>query len=92
MSKEYFGERMQNLKLEIGKKYLIDHSRKGRFVGKVISQDEEWATVEVVEGSPIFIADMNQDRGFVGDEITIRKSMINIASEINETETERKNT
>jgi tellurite resistance-related uncharacterized protein len=60
--------------LEIGKIYLIEHSRKGNFLAKVLSQDDEWATVEVVKGHAEFMASGNSDRGLSGDQITIRKS------------------
>jgi len=62
------------MSIEVGKTYLIDHSRKGTFIAKLLKDDGTWLTVEIVKGRAHYISTMNVGRGVVGDVITIRKS------------------
>ena len=62
------------MKLEVGKEYIINHSRKGTFIGKLLKDSGEWITVEVTKGRAQYISSMNVGRGVVGDTITLRKS------------------
>ena len=36
--------------MEIGKTYIVNHSRKGIFVGKLVSQKGNWALLVIQEG------------------------------------------
>jgi len=62
------------MEYENGKTYLIDHSRKGRFIIKINRQCETWLHGIITDGRAGAILDYNE--GLVGDEITIRKSHI----------------
>lgn len=64
------------MKLEIGKEYVIDHSRKGTFIGKILKDNGEWITVEITKGKAHYMSISNNlmGRGNIGDKITIRKS------------------
>jgi hypothetical protein len=68
-------------KLKIGELYVIDHSRKGRFVGRVLKDDGEWVTVRVVEGALKYIsvaynyAQKTGGLGTEGDTVQVRKSL-----------------
>ena len=75
---------MIDLNLEVGKKYLFDHTRKGRFEGKVISQDEEWVTVVVTAGKANFLSPENNlaGAGEIGEDVTMKKSMITVATQV----------
>lgn len=63
------------MKLEVGKTYIVEHSRKGVFLGEIVKDGEYWATVKVVKGHANFISHMNQARGAVGDVFEVRKSL-----------------
>lgn len=62
--------------IEVGKEYIVDHSRKGTFIGKVLSDDGEWAKVEIVKGKAHYMSTVNNmlGKGLIGDIITIKKS------------------
>lgn len=64
------------MKIEVGKEYIINHSRKGTFIGKIVKDDGEWLTVEITKGKAHYISVVNNldRRGNIGDIITIRKS------------------
>lgn len=47
------------MKIEVGKTYLIEHSRKGPFVAKILGDHGEFIEVEVVKGRADFISAMN---------------------------------
>jgi hypothetical protein len=40
--------------LVVGRTYQILHSRKGEFLGKLVSVGDGWAKVEIVGGAPRF--------------------------------------
>lgn len=63
--------------LEKGVIVIIDHSRKGTFIGKVIRDSGDWVTVEIVKGKAHYMSVSNNlmGRGNVGDKLTIRKSL-----------------
>lgn len=59
--------------LKSGEIYTVNHSRKGTFRILIESQDETWAHGIIVNGTAVAFLDYN--RKFVGDDITIRKSL-----------------
>ena len=62
------------MELKNGKKYLINHSRKGTFAMRVDSQTGTWINGVVIGGTTDA---MNIDnKNFLGDPITIRASFI----------------
>ena len=57
----------------VGATYSINHSRKGKFRGRVLSVDDIWCTVEIVEGRANAMLDYNiRD---VGEQVTCRDSL-----------------
>lgn len=60
-----------------GKIYRINHSRKGQFLGRVLKQigqeDDQWVTVEIVEGIADALLDYNVKT--VGETVPIRMSL-----------------
>jgi hypothetical protein len=60
--------------IEVGKTYIIEHCRKGTFVGKVTQIDKEWIDVIIVRGRPEFLADSNAQKGLIGEKMTLRKN------------------
>ena len=70
------------MKLENGKVYKVNHTRKGNFdlyvESQVELQDETWITGIIVEGKAQ--AMLKDNEKFVGDEITVRKSLLSSAS------------
>ena len=61
--------------LEVGKTYLINHSRKGTFVAKIKSNDDTWTTGRIVEGQTEALMQCNvQD---VGEDVTFRTRLVN---------------
>lgn len=60
-------------KVETGKVYKCIHSRKGTFHGRVVSQDDEWVTVEIVQGIASAILSYNVREE--GEEVTCRRSL-----------------
>ena len=67
---------VKQMELQIGKEYVINHSRKGTFIGKVLKDTGEWVTIRIVKGKADYMSISNNlmSRGNIGDEITIRKS------------------
>ena len=64
------------MELKVGKEYVINHSRKGTFIGKILSDTNEWVIIRIVKGKADYMSISNnlRGRGNIGDEITIRKS------------------
>lgn len=64
------------MKLEIGSEYIINHRRKGTFVGKILTDGEVWCEIQITKGKADYISIKNnlQGKGNIGDELTIRKS------------------
>lgn len=60
-------------KPEVGKIFIVNHSRKGKFTMKVTSVKEEWAEGLVVDGYAKAVMDYNEK--YIGDIITVRISM-----------------
>lgn len=58
--------------VEIGKTYKIDHSRKGKFTGRVLRMCSTWATVLVVDGHAAAMCQHNEAEP--GEELTIRQA------------------
>lgn len=58
--------------LEVGKTYLINHSRKGKFCGTVTSINDEWADVTVTSGKAKAMLSYNECGP--GEALTIRRS------------------
>ena len=70
---------LKNLKsmmtnLTVGKTYLINHTRKGTFVGKLksVSDNGDWADIQITGGTANAMLDENI--GYIGDTITCRIS------------------
>jgi NADH/NAD ratio-sensing transcriptional regulator Rex len=61
--------------LKNGKNYLVNSQRKGTFIGKLLRNDETWATLVIVGGMTKAMLDYNE-RG-KGEEVTVRKSLCN---------------
>jgi len=59
--------------LEIGRAYNVNHSRKGKFVMIVESQDETWVHGTVVSG--VAKATMDYNVKEEGEEISLRKEL-----------------
>lgn len=57
--------------LEVGKVYKIDHSRKGKFVGKVLEINDDFVDVEIVDGTARMLSSWNED-GQPGDVLQVR--------------------
>jgi hypothetical protein len=72
---------MINSTLEVGKIYLIRHSRKGKFVIYIESIHGEWVNAEILEGTTTTFNPDNS-RG-AGEKITIRETLITDATEVN---------
>lgn len=64
------------MNLEIGKIYKIKHERKGEFIIKLLSHDDEWVTGELTDGTAKAV--MNYNFKYKGEELTIRKSLVKI--------------
>ena len=61
----------EDVRPEIGKTYLIRHSRKGTFTGKILAQDDEFSKILIVDGEAKYL---NDDNGKPGETISIRRS------------------
>lgn len=57
--------------LEIGKEYLITHSRKGKFQAIVKGFNSEWVTIEITKGKAGAVLEYNER--FAGEEMAVRK-------------------
>lgn len=60
------------MELQNGKTYLVRHSRKGTFFGRLISHCDEWATLEITAGKASAIFEHNERKA--GEEVTVRRS------------------
>ncbi len=58
---------------EVGKLYLVSHSRKGLFRGRLKSVSGVWATFQITEGVAEAILDHNVR--YEGEEVTCRDSL-----------------
>ena len=58
--------------LEVGKTYMVDHKRKGRFCARVLSFGDEWADVQITSGRAG--AMMSYNEAGPGEKITVRLS------------------
>jgi hypothetical protein len=67
------------LDLEVGKTYKLRHTRKGEFTAKVLSCDDEWAEVEIVEGEA---KEMSRENEGPGEKVTIRVAHVFKAVEV----------
>ena len=67
-------------RFEVGKKYAVNHSRKGSFSLSVTSIDGEWITGIITSGEADSMMDYN--RHYIGDEITARESFLTIVMEV----------
>lgn len=67
--------------MEVGKTYRITHTRKGTFTGRVLSNDGEWAEIEVTDG----VAEhMVKDDVGPGGRVNVRLSQVAHAAEVEE--------
>ena len=60
--------------LIVGGVYDIDHSRKGKFRGRIISIDGDQCNVEIESGTARYVSHFNEDAES-GDRIRIRTSL-----------------
>lgn len=60
------------MNLQIGKEYLVNHSRKGTFAARVKAVDDIWATLDVTAGTAKAMMDYND--ADAGEEVTVRLS------------------
>lgn len=60
------------MNIEVGKEYLVNHSRKGKFRILVSSVSEEWISGTITKGKAGAILSYNEVEQ--GEEITIRRS------------------
>lgn len=67
------------MNIEVGKTYAIFHSRKGRFSGRVVSFDDEWATVLI--SREVAKAMMRDNVRCEGEELTVRLSQCTFTEE-----------
>ena len=58
--------------MKINKIYNVNHSRKGKFKLRIMSESEDWVTGFLVEGEPQMISKANPDPE-IGESMTIRK-------------------
>ena len=57
---------------QIGKEYLVNHSRKGTFAASVKAVDDTWATLEITAGKAKAMCRYNEAEA--GEEVTVRLS------------------
>jgi len=62
----------------VGNTYLIKHSRKGTFHGRVIALRGEWLDVVIVEGRAGAMCSYNECE--VGDDLTVRDTLCQLTS------------
>lgn len=74
---------MEQFSFTNGRVYTVDHSRKGKFTLLVTSQTDEWVTGTIVDGTAKAMLDYNVRE--VGEEVTLRRSFIRSASELEAT-------
>jgi hypothetical protein len=60
--------------LEPGATYKLDHSRKGKFVAKLLKINGEFADVEIVDGEAVMLSSWNEN-GQPGDTLTLRTDL-----------------
>lgn len=59
--------------LQVGKEYLVKHSRKGTFAARVAAFDSTWATLVMSGGKAS--ARMAYNEATVGDEVVVRLTL-----------------
>lgn len=59
--------------MEIGKKYLVNSSRKGVFMARLKIMDDTWATFTIIGGRARAMLDYNEREK--GEEVTVRRSL-----------------
>ena len=57
--------------LTTGHTYRVASSRKGKFTGKLVRQDDTWATIEITSGKAGAMLPYNECE--VGEEVTVRR-------------------
>jgi hypothetical protein len=57
--------------LIVGRTYHVASRRKGKFTGKLVSQDDTWATLEITSGKAGAMLPYNERE--VGEEVTVRR-------------------
>lgn len=57
--------------IEVGKTYVVNHRRKGRFIGKVVADNDGSCDIEIIEGKARYV--VNPD-AYEGEVITVRTS------------------
>lgn len=59
--------------IEVGKTYLINSARKGKFTGIVTRVDDTWADVLIIKGKAEAMLDYNEREQ--GETVTVRRSL-----------------
>lgn len=57
----------------VGKRYKVNHSRKGEFWGTVVRADDVWATIEIDKG--VAKAMLSENEREAGEQVTCRNSL-----------------
>lgn len=65
--------------MKIGETYRIQHERKGRFWGKIMSVDGEWCDVLVIDG--VARAMQRENEAHVGEVVRVRTCMATFTHE-----------
>lgn len=55
-----------------GRRYLVNSSRKGMFMGELLNMDDTWATFRITSGRAKAILDYNEREK--GEEVTVRRA------------------
>lgn len=66
--------------LIIGRTYLVNSQRKGTFMMRLVSQDDTWATGEIVAGKASAMMDYNKRER--GEEVTVRRSFCKFTEQL----------
>ncbi|MCV6826037.1 MULTISPECIES: hypothetical protein [Halocynthiibacter] len=66
---------------EVGKTYEISHSRKGKFVAKIVSVETPWVHCRIVCGDAKMLSPLTRNKG-AGDSLVFRDSLTQIIREI----------
>ena len=61
------------MELQIGKEYMVNHSRKGKFSAQVKAVDDVWVTLEVTAGRVGATCGYNE--AGVGEEVIVHRSL-----------------
>jgi len=66
-----------SVQISIGAVYRVEHYRKGTFTMRIIAQDGEWLTGQIMQGQAKALLDFN--RRDKGEEITVRRDFCKLS-------------